>query len=247
VLWRRRVLPEVIARVKKAPFNVQSDIMLASKVYPYLRHYSFTPPLVSQDTSMSEAAAAGNWKGIAGWFDFDRLYDEAIDRVKGPAVFVELGSWLGRSTAYMAEEIKRRLVPVTFYAVDTWKGTKGEAELEAVVNQAGGDLFPTWQRNMSRVGVFDYVIPLQSDSAAAASRFEDGSVDFCFVDADHSYEAVKADIAAWRPKMKRAGVMAGHDVDRPEVERAVQEAFTGRWRRWERTWIADQPGTFGSR
>jgi hypothetical protein len=43
---------------------------------------------------------------IAGWCDFDDLYQKAIDRAKPGAVFVEIGAWLGRSTASMGRRIK---------------------------------------------------------------------------------------------------------------------------------------------
>ena len=50
------------------------------------------------------------------------------------------------------------------------------------------------------------------DSALAASMFDDASVDFLFIDADHSYEAVKADWSQWFPKVKRNGYIALHDA-----------------------------------
>jgi hypothetical protein len=56
----------------------------------------------------------------------------------------------------------------------------------------------------------------------------DGSVDLVFIDADHSYEGVKADIEAWLPKVKVGGWIGGHDYKSPRfpgVERAVHERF----------------------
>jgi hypothetical protein len=46
-------------------------------------------------------------------------------------------------------------------------------------------------------------------------------LDFVFIDADHSYPAVKADIAAWMPKVKVGGWLCGHDYDLRAVKRAV--------------------------
>lgn len=49
------------------------------------------------------------------------------------------------------------------------------------------------------------------------------SLDFVYIDGDHSYEAVKKDLEAWYPKVKSGGMFCGHDYNYPDVERAVQE------------------------
>ena len=61
----------------------------------------------------------------------------------------------------------------------------------------------------------------------ASSRVQDGYVDFVFVDAGHSYQAVTQDIRGWRSKVKPGGWFGGHDFcDKfPGVQRAVREAF----------------------
>ena len=48
-------------------------------------------------------------------------------------------------------------------------------------------------------------------SVDAAKRFADKSVDFVFIDADHSAKAVYEDLQAWVPKVRPGGVLAGHD------------------------------------
>lgn len=53
-------------------------------------------------------------------------------------------------------------------------------------------------------------------------------LDFVFIDAGHGYEAVKADIALWAPKVRKYGWVMGHDYDphrHPGVVQAVDEAF----------------------
>lgn len=71
---------------------------------------------------------------------------------------------------------------------------------------------------------------LAMPSIAAAAEIADRSLDFVFIDADHTYEAVQADIQAWRTKLRAPGVLSGHDYgarrDRKGiwgVSRAVQE------------------------
>lgn len=68
---------------------------------------------------------------------------------------------------------------------------------------------------------------LAEPTTAAALHVPDDSLDFVFIDAGHSYEAVRDDIAAWAPKVRKHGWLGGHDYH-PEhvgVRQAVDEAF----------------------
>ena len=149
------------------------------------------------------------YANLPGWFDYEQAYDDAVAAATDGAVFVELGVYAGRSLAYLAERVIASGKRIDVYGVDRF------AEFSAAcVRQSMRDF---------RVG--DVVKLIESDSDRAARWFRDGSVDFVFLDADHSYEGVQKDIAAWRPKMKPGGVMAGHDLVREGVHKAVQEAL----------------------
>ena len=83
------------------------------------------------------------------------------------------------------------------------------------------------------------MIEMTTDEAALV--VPDSSVDFVFVDADHTEEAVARDIAAWTPKVRLGGLIAGHDIRWPTVRRAVaasgpfEEAGHDQvWLRWLR-------------
>lgn len=54
----------------------------------------------------------------------------------------------------------------------------------------------------------------RGDSVALASEFQDGGLDWAYIDADHHYANVKADLAAWFPKVRPGGLVAGHDYVR---------------------------------
>ncbi len=67
---------------------------------------------------------------------------------------------------------------------------------------------------------------LRGDSVAMADKVEDESLDFVFIDADHTYEGCLRDLKAWIPKVKPDGLIIGHDIDSPNypkwgVRRAV--------------------------
>ena len=58
-------------------------------------------------------------------------------------------------------------------------------------------------------------------SVEAAGHFPEGLLDLVFVDGDHSYEGVWGDIAAWWPRVRPGGILAGHDFDHPRDKRGV--------------------------
>ena len=64
-------------------------------------------------------------------------------------------------------------------------------------------------------------------SVEGAKKFEDGSLDFLYLDALHLYQPVKDDIAAWWPKLKPGGIFGGDDHNSafPGVIRACKEVF----------------------
>lgn len=55
------------------------------------------------------------------------------------------------------------------------------------------------------------VIHYDLTSVEGSKQFADASLDFVYIDANHSYEAVKEDIAIWRPKVRAGGFIGGHD------------------------------------
>ena len=69
----------------------------------------------------------------------------------------------------------------------------------------------------------DRLIPIQGSSYVVADQIPDNFADIVFIDADHSYEAVKKDILKYTPKLKTGGLLTGHDIDYPGVNKAVNE------------------------
>lgn len=69
----------------------------------------------------------------------------------------------------------------------------------------------------------DRLIPIQGYSYEVSTQLPDDFADIIFIDADHSYDAVKKDIIAYTPKLKKNGLLTGHDIDYPGVNKAVKE------------------------
>jgi hypothetical protein len=165
---------------------------------------------------------------IPGWFDFASLYDDIVMRARDGAVFVEVGAYLGRSTVYLASRIKQSGKQIRLYAVDLWDGWIYDDPAPPIRRVETAGIFWQFIRNVRRAGVENVVCPLKMPSERASNLFEDGTLDFVFLDADHSYEAVRRDLQCWFPKVKRRGVLGGHDylhADFPGVRRAADEFF----------------------
>ncbi len=154
--------------------------------------------------------AAPKIDGYMRFPELQWLYETAKER----SPIVELGSFMGRSTSALASGCKG-----TITAIDTWQGSKDPKD-----GTHGRDVYGDFIKNMVP---YPNVTPLRLSGVEAAKRFADGSIDMMFIDAGHTYEEVKEDIATWLPKIKEGGLICGHDYSElwPGVMQAVDEAF----------------------
>lgn len=162
---------------------------------------------------------------VPGWFSFRGVYEAAVRRAADGAIFVEVGAWKGKSSAFMGVEIANSGKSIEFYAVDHWKGSDEPAH-HADPDVRAGRLYEVFLRNIKPVA--DFVRPLRASSVTASQSFEDASLDLVLLDAGHTFEDVSADIAAWSPKLKPGGVMAGDDYNWTGVRQAIEQSFAGR-------------------
>jgi predicted O-methyltransferase YrrM len=160
-----------------------------------------------------------NTKGesIDGWFDFFILYQEMIDKFDN-AVFVEVGTWKGRSTVFMADRIRESGKDIKLYAIDIFGPYVSEGKQED-----SSDIYQEFLENIEPYK--NFVTPIRGDSRSVHSQFADKSIDFIFIDGGHDYEVVKEDIRLWYPKLKDGGIIGGHDYCLAGIERAVKEYF----------------------
>lgn len=154
-------------------------------------------------------------------------------------VFVELGVFRGRSLIHLAElasltgrrGILHGVDPG--YAIDfghPYPGFEGDSHAELLAN--------ILRTHRYRPGVEILIHRLTSLEAVRA--FEDLSIDGVFIDANHEKEAVLEDAVAWSAKVKRGGIIAGHDLDHvqfPGVREAVESLYSPAvWSRRDSVW-----------
>lgn len=175
---------------------------------------------------------------IPGWFTFPRLYSHAVDNFPTGSHFVEVGSWQGNSAAYMAVEIINSGKNIKFDCVDIW----GRFSIDGL-NTKTPDLLPVdtvEQLFLKNIDPVKHIItPIKLPSVEGAKLYKNYSLDFVFIDANHTFEAVRDDLQAWFPKVKYGGILAGHDYyNDPGVKQAVDNFFdVGRLQTGEGCWV----------
>lgn len=158
------------------------------------------------------------------WFTYANFYRDMVKQLDNNSHIVEVGSWKGKSSVFMAVEIINSGKNIKFDCVDTWLGSKDglTANHRAVLNNTLYDIF------LSNIEPVKHIInPIRMTSVEASQLYQDCSLDFVFIDAGHSYASVKQDIESWLPKLKHGSILAGHDYNNgwPGVNRAVNEKF----------------------
>lgn len=146
--------------------------------------------------------------GVNRLFGLKDLCDKFIAE---DLVMLEVGSFAGVSSELFANYCKQ------LYCVDIWKEyseinqenlNNGEKQFDEMIER------------------YDNIVKVKLPSKEASETFEDGFFDVIYIDAAHDYTNVLIDISSWLPKLKKGGVMAGHDyVTLPGVRRAVDECF----------------------
>lgn len=180
------------------------------------------------------------WEDIPGWFDWPQLYDHVVSRYDG-GILVEVGNYLGRSLCYLGDQVKRSGKPFHVVGVDWGVGSgvedDGNDHHHAAVSEGGGTMAGQLHRNVLACGLKDVITLITGDSVRAASLFPNFGLTMVFIDANHSYASVSADIRTWLPKVRVGGVLAGDDIGLPDeppeakvwpgVVRAVNELLPG--------------------
>lgn len=118
----------------------------------------------------------------------------------------EIGTFLGTGSTTVFGALQADLV-----CVDHWKGNEHDTFMQRI--SPDNDLFNLCKRNVERFDHQKKISLVNSDSAEAADSYPDGYFDLVFVDADHTYEGCKRDILAWKSKVRKGGIICGHDSE----------------------------------
>jgi hypothetical protein len=115
---------------------------------------------------------------------------------------VEVGSFKGEFARTILEKWQG-----TLYMVDAWYELEDYNDMSNIgLNQ---DAYVEAMRSINEFRNRAYM--LRCLSKQAVDLFPDESLDFVYIDANHEYSYVVEDIKLWYPKVKKGGIVAGHD------------------------------------
>lgn len=127
----------------------------------------------------------------------------------------EIGIFQGATSAHLL----KRFPQLTLFCVDPFADY---SEFEP--NRTQEAMSASEQKARAAIAPFgNRAVLIKDFSVSAAKHVEDNSLDFVFIDAIHTHDAVTEDLNAWYPKVRPGGLVSGHDYSWGGVQSAVRE------------------------
>lgn len=125
-----------------------------------------------------------------------------------PGFFVQMGFKVGAEIGVYKGEFSEKLATLglKLFAIDPWKiykdfeNPRGQARLDFQYEHAKRVLAPYSNAQIIR-----------KTSMEAVEDFEDESLDFVYIDANHEFRYIAEDLFEWTKKVKKGGIVSGHD------------------------------------
>jgi predicted O-methyltransferase YrrM len=127
-----------------------------------------------------------------------------------PGDVVEIGSWQGRSTSFLARAASESKNG-RFFAIDHFRGNAGKEESYVVGKEDLSDLKNNFLENMRKLGLESEVNLMDMPNSEAAIHFHPNQIRFLFIDGDHTAEGVSRDIELFFPKLCSGAIVVFDD------------------------------------
>ena len=147
--------------------------------------------------------------------------EELLSYLPNNSIGVEIGVFKGEFTDKILEIVN----PIGLYLVDPWIGTinsgdKDGNNMQAIQGESYFEQFivPKYKHNPN--------ITIMRNFSSILETFEDNTFDWVYIDGDHSYDGVQFDLSVALAKVKKNGIITGHDYTThmfPGVVKAVDE------------------------
>jgi hypothetical protein len=129
----------------------------------------------------------------------------------------KIGAEIGVNIGEYSSILLRRIVNLKLFCIDPWREYEGEGGDEENREKCFLQAKETLKESNSVI--------IRKYSMDAVVEFDDGSLDFVYIDANHLYSYVKEDLREWSKKVRMGGMVSGHDYHyrKPDVVKAVKE------------------------
>lgn len=117
---------------------------------------------------------------------------------------VELGVFKGETSQFILKNWNG-----TLYMIDVWKALSNSEYEDGSNHSVHTTAYKETMDNIQ--GYENRGIMIRATSKEAVNLFQDESLDWIWIDANHAYDYVKEDIQLWWPKLKKGGLFSGHD------------------------------------
>ena len=154
-------------------------------------------------------------KGFMDEEEGESLYQTAL-KVTQSAPCLEIGSYCGKSTLYLASACKEN--DSILYAVDHHRGSEehqpGEEYHDPDLFDDKEQLFDSFRefrKTIRRANLTDSVVPVVAASDVASKHWQT-PLSMVFIDGGHSFEAALSDYRSWAGHIIKGGILAIHDI-----------------------------------
>jgi len=122
--------------------------------------------------------------------------EELLDKIPKNSILAEIGVDEGD----FSERLYKKCDPEYLYLIDLWSSKRyGEKKFNVVKNRFYDQL------KKDEVKIF------RDDSISVVSNFNDNFFDWIYIDTDHSFNTTYKELITWKSKVKRNGIISGHD------------------------------------
>ena len=169
------------------------------------------------------------WFLRRGLFKADKIFTHLTDREKvllyeivkknlnNVSVCVEIGSYLGASSCFIAKALKKKSI---LYCIDTWNNE--------TMPEGGKDTYNDFLKNTCKYKKKIKTLRGFSNNIINDFKSINKKIDFLFIDGDHSYESCKQDWNLYSPLLKNNALIAFHDTGWAEgVKKVVKDEVVG--------------------
>lgn len=167
--------------------------------------------------SIDKLVASLRQQPVKGFFSEEegRELAKAVRDAQSQSPIVEIGSYCGLSTCYLAAAAAAAKKVV--YAVDHHEGSEehqpGEEYCDTdLINQAGSvSSFELFKQTIKRFGFEDVIVPVVARSELVARHWRT-PISLLFIDGGHSFEQAFADLTHWSQHVEPMGQIYMHDI-----------------------------------